>query len=295
MGGVVRISAYFPPEISPPGAFQHAFDRVGAVSQKFSSYDEGSELRSIEEAAWHEPTPVSPEFARLLGHALQLARQTGGAFDPTLGRVTRLLRTKGWRREGPPKEALLEAWNRTGWAHVELDASKLELSIVRQGLQFDLGGIAKGYAADEALAALKRAGVGRAMVAIAGDISVGDPPPGEDGWRIGLDGLGPRGSVERELTLKNQGVSTSGSRERYYLADGRRCSHVVTSSPDGCADATVAVSVVAPTALEADGLATAFVALGRDRSREILGRRTAISVYWASNDRLKAADTGEPP
>ena len=293
MGVVVRIRAYFPPDVGPPGAFRQAFDRVRAVARRFSSYSEDSELRNVEETAWRQPTPVSPELARLLGHALQLARQTDGAFDPTLGRVTRLLRAKGWGDEGPPQDAFLEARSLTGWTHVRLDASSLEVSIGRRGLQFDLGGIAKGFAADEALAALQRAGASRAVVAVAGDIAVGGPPPGEDGWRIGLNALGDRGHVERELTLRNQGVSTSGSRNRYYLVDGKRCSHIVSNAPTGCVGPAVAVSVVAPTALEADGLATALVAVGKQGSEEILGGRKEISVYWASGDAPKAADFSE--
>lgn len=295
MGVVVRISAYFPPGVSPPTAFQQAFDRVEAVARTFSSYREDSELRRIEQAAGRQPTRVSPEFARLLGHALHLARQTAGGFDPTLGRVTRLLRAEGWQLEGPSEQALLEARRRTGWTHVRLDSSSLEVSIDCPGLQFDLGGIAKGYAADKALATLQRAGVGRAMVAVAGDIAVGDPPPGKDGWRIGLDALGPPGSVELELTLRNRGVSTSGSRDRFYLASGRRCSHIVPNAPNGCADPAVAVSVVAPTALEADGLATALISLGKQGSEAVVGGRKDISVYWAPSDAPKATRVGKPP
>ncbi len=295
MGVVVRISAYFPPEIDPPNVLRGAFARVGFLSRKFSSYREDSELRRVEDSAWREQTRLSPEFAHLLGHALRLARKSGGAFDPTLGRVTRLIRAPGWQRDGPTEEALRKAWGLTGWRHVELDASSREISIARRGLQFDLGGIAKGYAADEALATLERAGVRRAMVAVAGDIAVGDPPPGKDGWRIGLDGLGPLGSVERKLTLTNQGISTSGSRERYYLADDRRCSHIVSSSTDGCTDTSLAASVVAPTALEADGIATALIALGEGESGAILDGRPDVSVYWSVDDLTKASAGAEDP
>ena len=295
MGVLVRISAYIPRGVGPPSAFRQAFDRIANVARTFSSFREDSELRRIEQAAWRQPTPVSREFARLLGHALRLAQQTGGAFDPTLGTVTRLLRAEGWRREGPPVIALREARSRTGWTHVRLDPSSLEVSIDCPGLQFDLGGIAKGYAADEALAALQRVGVSRAMVAVAGDIAVGDPPPAADGWRIALDAIGPPGSVEHEVTLSNSGVSTSGSRDRYYLANGVRCSHIFPNSASGCADPTLAVSVVAPSALEADGLATALISLGEKGSEGILSGRRDVSVYWSSFDSREATGIGEPP
>ena len=293
MGVVVRISAYMPASIDPPQAFREAFDRVAAVSQRFSSYDDASELRQVEQMAWQGRTPVSAEFARLLGHGLRLARLSGGAFDPTLGSVTRLLRTEGWGSAGPPESELREAWSRTGWAHVHLSSPRLEVSVGRRGLQFDLGGIAKGYAADEALAALRRIGVRQAVVAVAGDIAVGDPPPTGGGWQIGLDGLGPRGSIERSVTVSNQGVSTSGSRERFYRQSGRRCSHIIKSPVGTCTDPSLAVTVVAPTALEADGLATALISLGKHKDSVVLNGRSDIAVHWNSSDfRDKRDDQG---
>ena len=290
MGVVVRISAYIPAGVDPPRVFRRAFDRVEAVTRRFSSYDSESELRRVERLAWREQTSVSPEFARVLAQALWLARESGGAFDPTLGRVTRLLRGARWGRAGPSEDRLRNAWHRTGWSHVELDASNLSIVFTKRGLQLDLGGIAKGYAADEALAALRRAGVDRAMVAVAGDIAVGDPPPSEHGWLIGLDSLGPRGSIESSLKIANQGISTSGSRDRYYLVPGGRCSHIVSRAGNGCTDTALAVTVVAPTAMEADGLATALISLGESGAESLLRRRKDVLVYWSPGGSPAAAE-----
>lgn len=294
MGTVVRISAYFPADTNPPTVVRKTFDRVAEAAGRFSSFSESSELRRLEEAAWRMPTPVSAELAHLLGHGLRLAQQTGGAFDPTLGGVTRLLRANGWRRNGPSEKRLRAAWRRTGWKHVELDISNLTVAITQRGIQFDLGGIAKGYAADQALDTLRRNGVRQAVVAIGGDVAVGDPPPGRHAWKIGLDSLGPHGSVERELSVSNRGVSTSGSRERYYLTNGEKCSHIVVNSTDLCEDTTTAVSVIAPTALEADGLATALISLGRGGSRDFLSRRSEIEVYWADDRKAESQNTRPP-
>ena len=291
MGAVVRIDAYVPQDVSVARAFRSAFDRVALLARRLSSYREDSELREVESRAWREPVPASIDFVRVLGAALRIARESGGAFDPTLGRVTRLLRGPGWGREGPGREALAEAWTRTGWTNVELDAGSRTVFLRRRGVQFDFGGIAKGYIADQALQALGQAGVQRALVAIAGDIAVGAPPPGEQGWRVALDAAGARATVERELLLRKQAVSTSGSRARYYLADGNRCSHIVTRPSGSCADAGPAVSVVAPTGLEADGLATALLALGRRRSSALLAGRPGVRAYWAAG----TAPTGEAP
>ena len=281
MGVVVRLEAYFPPGANPARMFRATFDRIADLSRKFSSYRDDSELRNVERLAWREPQPVSTEFAHLLGEALALARESGGAFDPTVGRVTRLLRKPTAGQGEPNWRELRKAWDATGWNHVELDTRNQTVFIRKRGMQLDLGGIAKGYIADQALQTLATSGVPAALVAIAGDIAVGAPPPGKQGWRVGLDAAGERGTTERHLVLSHRAVSSSGSRERHYFANGRRCSHVVTRSSAPCLETPNAVSVIAKSGLRADGLATALLALGRQGSRDLLAKYPGVRVYWA--------------
>ncbi len=284
MGVLVRVDAYVPGTVNPAKAFRSAFERVSELARRLSTYRDDSEVREIERWAWQEAVPVSQEFALVLGHALRLAQASNGAFDPTVGPVTRLIRTHGRQREGPGPTAIQAAWGRAGWKHVELDERARTVFLRRRGVQFDFGGIAKGYIADEALRTLAREGISRAIVSVAGDIAVGDPPPDADGWRIALDRTGDRGTSEMELLLRNQAVSSSGSRERYYLADGEPCSHIVARSAGHCTDAAIAVSVVAPSGLEADGLATALVALGPAGAADLLVRRPRVRAYWSFGD-----------
>ena len=281
VGTLVRIDAYVPADAGPPQIFRAVFDRVAELEMIFSTYRPDSELRQLEVRAWRHAVPVSGELSELLGRALELARASGGAFDPTLGRATRLVRASGWGREGPASAALEEALLESGWQHVEIRGSPPTTYLSDRGLAMDLGGIAKGYIADQALAELARLGVERAIVAVAGDIAIGDPPPGEAGWTIALDAVGRRGTSERSLVLRNAGVSTSGSRERYYLRSGQRCSHIfAVGSP--CALPASAVSVVAKDAALADGLATALAAAGPERSERLLQQYPQAHAYWAS-------------
>ncbi len=187
MGVLVRVDAYVPGTVNPAKAFRSAFERVSELARRLSTYRDDSEVREIERWAWQEAVPVSQEFALVLGHALRLAQASNGAFDPTVGPVTRLIRTHGRQREGPGPTAIQAAWGRAGWKHVELDERARTVFLRRRGVQFDFGGIAKGYIADEALRTLAREGISRAIVSVAGDIAVGDPPPDADGWRIALD------------------------------------------------------------------------------------------------------------
>ena len=281
MGVIVRIDAYLPVDINPAHVFRAAFNRVAALEQTFSSYRADSEVRRVEEQAWREPLPISAELSAVLGHALAVASASGGAFDPTLGSMTSLLRPNGTLQAPSDKAAIAKARNLTGWQRVEHDAGARKVFLLRRGLQLDFGGIAKGYIADETLRVLERAGVERAMVSVAGDIATGEAPPGQPGWRVGLDATGIRGGIERHLVLRRQAVSTSGSRERFYETDGRRCSHILGRSEDPCVDAVHAVSVVAPTGMEADALATALVAMGPEAGTRLLKGMPGVRAYWA--------------
>ena len=292
MGVVVRLDAYVPLDVNPARAFRAAYNRIAVLEQAFSSFRGDSEVRRLAEQAWLKPVPISSELTFVLRHALGLARETHGAFDPTLGQVTRLWRRSDGSDNPANSQEWQRAWQRTGWHHVVLDPDNSTLFLRRRGLQLDLGGIAKGYIADEALRELERHGVPRALVAVAGDIVAGEPPPGEAGWRVGLDAVGERGSLERSVLLLRQAVSTSGSRERSYELGHKRCSHIVNPRGEHCAAAVPAVSVVAPSGLAADGLATALVALGPSGSETILKRRPQVQVYWAANESRDRASTG---
>ena len=224
---------------------------------------------------------MSSDLSALLRLALDIAEASEGAFDPAIGALTRLARERGLPRGPHPDQAFVQAKRFTGWRQVALDTERLTVFLVARGVRFDLGGIAKGFIADQALRELAKRGIESAMVSVAGDIAVGDPPPSERGWTVGLDAVGPRGGVERVLVLRNQGVSTSGSRARFYKVGERRCSHILAPEEGSCTDPDVAVSVVAPTAAEADGLATALVAMGRERSEALLAKRPYVDAYWA--------------
>ena len=282
MGVIVRIDAYLPGDTNPARVFRAAFDRVATLEQTFSSYRADSEVRRVEKLAWREPIPISAEFSAVLGHALTVAGASGGAFDPTVGSITGLLRRNKTLQTPSDRAAMAAARSLTGWREVEHDASAGTVFLRRQGMQLDFGGIAKGYIADEVLRVLKQAGVARAMVSVAGDIVTGEPPPGQAGWSVGLDAVGTGGRLERHLVLRGQAVSTSGSRERFYESDGRRCSHILGRSEDPCADAALAVSVVAPTGVEADALATALIAMGWEEGKDLLKGMPEVRAYWAN-------------
>ena len=162
----------------------------------------------------------------MLTASQRLAAESDGAFDVTQGPVIRLWREARRTRKLPDPAALIEAADRTGYRNLRIKNDTVTLLLPR--MQLDLGGIAKGYAADEALALLNRAGLRSALVAASGDLAIGHPPPEKSGWAVGLGSLRERSEASVTiLTLSNCAVSTSGDTEQFAEINGQRYSHII--------------------------------------------------------------------
>jgi thiamine biosynthesis lipoprotein len=242
MGTVVTISLYADSDERAQRGFIAAFARIKELDAILSDYKPDSELSRVCETNG----PVSRALMTVLAHAQRLAAETDGAFDITAGPLTRLWRQARAQKRLPTNEAIADAIHRSGYRKLQLDRT---VRCLVPGMQLDAGGIAKGYAADEALAALRRAGIRSALVAVSGDIAIGDPPPGQSGWRVRLE--------DETRTLSNVGVSTSGDEFQFVEIDGVRYSHIIDPRTGMPLQNSRNVSVIAPSAMEADALATA--------------------------------------
>jgi thiamine biosynthesis lipoprotein len=232
-----------------------------------SDYRQTSELNAVCRRAGGGPVRVSEDLFRVLARAQHLAERTGGAFDVTCGPAVRLWRRARRTGEMPEPGRIAEALELVGHTKLRLDPATRSVALDRPGMQLDLGGIAKGYAADEALAVLRGRGVRRALVAASGDIAVGDPPPGERGWRISIEPFGAAsgraaGAAPPQLLLSNAAVSTSGDAEQFVEIGGIRYSHVVDPRTGVGVTGHGAATVVAADATTSDSLATAASVLG---------------------------------
>ena len=148
-----------------------------------------------------------------------------------------------------------------GYRLLRLDPKRQTVELLKSGMQLDLGGIAKGYAVDEALAVLRKGGTPRALVNAGGDLGLGDPPPDRPAWRIGLTPLDGVKPVEY-LLLSNTAVSTSGDNVQYVEIGGRRYSHIVDPRTGRALTDHCRVTVVAPNGMWADAISKAVGVLG---------------------------------
>lgn len=265
MGMKYHIALFAPNESTAIEAINSVMDRVHALDRTFSDYNTESELsRLCEHCRPGMPVRVSPELFEVLSHAESLAAQTHGAFDVTIGPVIELWRTARRQKRLPPPPALLAARQKVGWSQLHLDPLNRTVEFTQPGLQIDLGGIAAGYALDEAAELLKIRGLTCVLMDASGDIRVGDPPPGRPGWRVTVSGLAGTAdaSEAQELILQNCSITTSGDARQFVEIEGTRYSHIVdprTGLGMSCRSST---TIIAPTGWQADSYATAVNVMG---------------------------------
>jgi thiamine biosynthesis lipoprotein len=261
MGTLFQVVVYAPDAATAQPAVAAAWGRVAELNRLFSDYDPDSELQRLCRAPVGTAVAVSAELFAVLQHSQQLAADSDGAFDVTLGPAVRLWREARRSRQLPSAAARAAALQASGHGKLALNALARTATLLAPGMQLDLGGIAKGYAADAALAVLARHGFGRAMVAASGDLALGDAPPGSPGWRIEIAPFGPAAAEPLVLTLANAAVSTSGDAEQGLDFAGTRYSHILDPVTGLGLTAPVAVTVVTRHATQSDALATALSVL----------------------------------
>ena len=255
MGTLFQIVVYAEDETAARVAMGRAFQRADELDQKLSDYKQDSELNRFCRSAFGTPIAVSDDLFQVVRTAIRISRQTDGAFDITLGPLTHLWREAKRLGRLPLQAEIVEARKRTGFKNIQVDGRLKTLSLLKARMQLDLGGIAKGYAADQMLAVLFAGGIQRALVAASGDIRVGEPPPGRTGWIIQLE--------QQTVELRNQAVSTAGPAEQYFDAQGIRYSHIINPKAGLGLTNGLTVSVIAPTGIMADGWDTALAVLGK--------------------------------
>jgi FAD:protein FMN transferase len=267
----IKVVLYAPNRGTASRAAEAAFSRFHALNSILSDYDPESELRRLcrTSSAGHA-VRVSDDLWRVLVRARELSERSQGAFDVTIGPVVRLWRSARHTKELPSSESLADARSRVGYQLMRLDASNHSVELLKPNMRLDLGGIAKGYAVDEAMAALRKHGITRMMVEAGGNIGLGDAPPGKAGWRIGIAPPDAHSPPREYLELARCAISTSGDMWQYAIIGGKRYSHLIDPHSGTPLTDHSSVTVVGPDGLSTDGLSSAVAILGPEKGLKLV-------------------------
>ncbi len=274
MGTLFRLVVWGPREDASAAALA-AYERVEQLEQILSDYREDSELSEVCRTAWKEPRVISPELYEVLEASLEWGRRTGGAVDVTVKPLVELWRLARQQHRLPDPAQLAEARTRTGLDKLFLNPRTRSVRLALPGMKLDLGAVGKGYAADQVLSLLKSRGLSRVLVDAGGDLTLGEAPPGQAGWRIRLE---EQAVPSRDIRLQRCAVATSGDRYQFLELEGVHYSHILDPRTGRAVTHQGSATVIAPRGLDADALATALSVLALEEGIHLAERLEAVEA-----------------
>ena len=287
LGTVCTITLY---DKSDNTEFDLAFDRIDEIERLMSSHLDDSELARVNQASGTHPVVVSGETFAVIKLALEIAELSGGAFDPTIGPLVKLWDISG-ANNVPEDGEIQSLLPLVDYKLVVLDEGASSVYLPIRGMALDLGGIAKGWAADEAGRVLSGH---KGIVNLGGNVLVLDSKPDESPWRIGIqDPDKSRGSYIGIVELVDQTLVTSGHYERFFEHEGTIYHHILdTKTGYPVASPLTSVSIITDRSVIADGLSTAVYALGLEQGLALVNSLDGVEAIFLTEDRSVYASEG---
>lgn len=242
-------------------AINACLDEIERLTLVLSNYDSMSEISMLCAAPILKRIQLSQDLASVLQHSNRWHKLSNGCFDITVGPLTKLWRTSRQKKQLPTATDIALAKNNCGWTSLSF-ASESVVSLLKPEMQLDLSGIAVGYIVDMAFEKMTNSGSRSVLLNAGGDIRVGDSPPGSEGWRITIAGLGKTSPPLAMLRLDNCAITTSGDLNQFIEIEGRRYSHFIDPHTGSPIERRQSVTAIAKTTLDADAGATALAVMG---------------------------------
>jgi thiamine biosynthesis lipoprotein len=280
MACLYTIAAYGHPD-TLPAILDQAFDEVDRIDRLMSHYRTDSPVSRLNRDAARGPVAVEGELFAFIAEALRYQNDSGGAFDITVGP---LMRAWGFFRDDgrvPSDGERAAARRRVGAGRIRLDPAASTVHFDADGVEIDLGGIAKGYAVDRAAQVLRQRGVVAALISAGGSSTYGlGTPPGQEGWYVALEDPIVRQRTATSVRLRDRALSVAGRTEKFFEAGGVTYSHIMDPRTGWPAQGVLSVAVLAATATAGDALDNALFVLGVDGSRDYLRRLPGTDAFF---------------
>ena len=265
MGSSYTVELYGSNRAQLEEAADAALDEAKRLDDLLSNYKPDSEWSQVNQRAAGSPVKVSAELFQLLSACIEYSRESEGAFDISVGPLMKVWGFYKGTGHLPHQAEVAAALTKVGYRHVHLDAREQTVSFDRPGVELDPGGIGKGYAVDRMVDVLKRKGIGIALVAGSGSsiYGLGAPPSSPQGWPVDIRDPWNHEKTIATVYLKNMSLSTSGSYEKFFRAEGKIYAHIMDPRTGFPAQGSVAVSVVTPRTIDSEAWAKPYFINGR--------------------------------
>jgi FAD:protein FMN transferase len=282
-----EIVAYGPDRARLREAAEAAFEEIDRLDRQMSNYSEASELTYINRNAARSAVVVEKELFDLLNLSIDYSRATGGAFDITVGPLMRAWGFFDSRGRVPEPGELKSVMARVGYERVTLNESARTIRFDCEGVELDLGGIAKGYAADRAAAILRESGVTSALVTSGtSSICAIGSPPGQAAWRVDVSDPLARSHTVTSIELKDRSISTSGCREKTFKAGDKSYCHIMDPRTGRPIEGVLSATIITRRGVDAEALSKAVMVMGVEKSKEFLKKRKDVRaiIYYGKPD-----------
>ncbi len=246
--------------------FAEAFNEIRRIEKLMDVHNPESEISQVHRLAGKRPVKVSEEIFKVLKSSLEFSRFTSGAFDVSIRPLSHLW---GMRRK---LNRILELKNieeklpLVNYRNIIMDERNQTIEFKRKGMAIDLGGVAKGYAVDQAIEVLKKRGIEAALINAGGDIRV----MGKRRWKVSLQHPRKEDEVLAVIRLQDRAIATSGDYQRYFIKEGKRYHHIINPETGYPAIECMSVTIIASQAIQADILATSIFILGPEKGMKLI-------------------------
>jgi len=258
-------------------AVQNEFERI---NQLMSPYIASSELSLLNREAANQPVLISNELYLLLQQAEQLAKLSGGAFDISFASVGF---SYDYRQHLKPSAAeLTEQRSLINYQHIQL-LDNNHVMFARPGVKIDLGGIAKGYAVEQAIGLLAKAGIKHALVTAGGDTRLLGDKRGRP-WIVAIKHPRKSDDIVAQLPLADSAISTSGDYERFFIEDGVRYHHILDPKSGQSPSGLMSVTVLGPDATRTDAMSTTLFVMGLERGMAFIEQQAEFEAIFISSE-----------
>ena len=274
MGTTFRIVSFVEDSISWNAVIERCWEKLDEVDRTFSNYRADSEASKIvqrfDSDYW---IPISQSMWEVVQFSLNLSEASSGAFDITIGPLSKLWRRAFRRDQFPNTTSINEAVKLVDYRQIEINHHAPQLQIRQEGMQLDFGGIAKGFAVDEVFKILRDGGYSVSLVDGGGDIYAGDPPPEQKGWSVRVS------NPDSVIIIANKAIATSGDTFQHLEWEGKRYSHIIHPRTGLGIETPNVLTVLSDRCMEADALASVALITTQGQLAEILERFPRSEIW----------------
>lgn len=257
---------------------------MSRIEDLISDWKERSQISEVNRNAGIKSVKVDREVFELTKRALYFSKITDGAFDISYAAMDRIWKFDGSMKQMPTPDEIKKSVAKVGYQNIELDSLNSTIFLKLSGMKIGFGSTGKGYAADKGRKLMENKGIKAGIVNASGDMTTWGVKPNGKAWNVGITNPFDEEKYLAIISLKREAVTTSGSYEKYVEFNGKRYAHIINPVTGYPATGLISVTVIGPSAEQANGFSTSIMVLGKDKGLALIQKHPAYRCVMVTDD-----------